>query len=206
MKENNKKRNLIITLIAIPVLIVMILISSFILNYHSPFPDIDDGPGIEVDEKSLVFYNRDILELAYTIKLSSIILTNLKNTIFSPEEMKYSTDNSPQESDKNLFYDAIIDMGDLISYDPLTTKFNVNISDNRKYIVLVKSESLSSDSTYLYTAISRDASDAIATLYINGDKKDEEYFKNLAKEKLGRDISEIKYYSITDSDIEITAN
>lgn len=200
--KNTKKYTIIISLIAVIALILAIVISSFISNYHEPFPDINDGSGPEVDEKSLVFYNQDIVELAYTMKISSIILDNIETVIFSPEEMKYSTDNKPLELDKNLFYDATIDMGDFVSYNSLITKFSLSTSDNRRYITLVKSATLSSDTPYIYTAVMRDAPDTTITVFINGDKTDADQFKNLAQEKLGRHVSEVKYYTITDSGIE----
>ena len=137
-----------------------------------------------------MFYNRDILNLAYNVDFSTVVLDNITTVVFSEEEMKFSRDNSSSQGDDGVYYDATIDVGTFTSYDVYTSRFEVNISDERKYTVIARTDSLESDFTYVYTAILRDGGSKIA-IFINGSESDKSSFVKFAKEKLGKNTADV---------------
>ena len=189
LEEKNKKRLIIGGVVVFAILLIVGIV--LMINYETPhFPDVDDGPGEEVDEKSLVFYNRDILSLAYSEDFSTVVLDNITTVVFSEEEMKFSKDNSSSQGDDAVYYDATIDVGTFTSYDVYTSRFEVNISDERKYMVIARTDNLESDFTYVYTAILRDGGSKIA-IFINGSESDKSSFVKFTKEKLGKNIVDV---------------
>lgn len=128
-----------------------------------------------VSDKTLMFYGDEILTAAYNGKYLDLVSSGIENVVFSADEMRYSQDNRPVESDANVYYDAIIDATSVSSFDAYTTKFNVNISDGRAYSVITKTDSLNEDFNYLYSSIIRDGGDTIF-VFINGDKKEKNSF------------------------------
>lgn len=191
MKDNAKnKKTLIISSVVALVFLLVVGVVLFINSQFPHFPDVDDGPGDEVFERSLVFYNRDILTLAYNEDFSLIVLDDIRDVVFSEEEMKFSKNNTPIEDDSAIYYDATIDASNIVFYDAYTSEFNVKISDEREYKVIASTDSLAEDFTYAYIAISRDGGDKIF-IFINGDSKNQNAFVDFAKEKIGKNLVDI---------------
>ena len=170
--EKNKKL-IIVVLAGVAVAIIMTVILVIVNSApKTDFPDVNEGPGEEVDEKSLVFYNRDI---------SARILDNIQTVVFSKEEMVFSKNNESQEGDNSIYYDATIDIPSLESYDLYTVGFEVGISDGRKYKVMVRTDSLDENYTYIYSAIKREGGEEIYFV-ADGDESELAEFKTLAEE------------------------
>ncbi|MBR0424063.1 hypothetical protein IJI79_00975 [Candidatus Saccharibacteria bacterium] len=179
--EKNKKL-IIVVLAGVAVAIIMTVILVIVNSApKTDFPDVNEGPGEEVDEKSLVFYNRDILTLTYNIDISARILDNIQTVVFSKEEMVFSKNNESQEGDNSIYYDATIDIPSLESYDLYTVGFEVGISDGRKYKVMVRTDSLDENYTYIYSAIKREGGEEIYFV-ADGDESELAEFKTLAEE------------------------
>ena len=129
------------------------------------------GGGIEND--SLVFHNQDILTLAYNNKIAMIILDDISAAVYLNREIQSSA-NSFSETIATLNIDSFE------SFDSLTSKFEMDISDDRKYQLIVRADSLDNNFTYVYVAISKiDSSDIM--IYATGDKKDLANFAEFAK-------------------------
>ena len=198
-----KKITILTAVLTVIVLVSIVIFSVVSMNGQiTHFPDVDDGPGEEVDEKSLVFYNRSILTLAYNADFSSIVLDNISTVVFSKEEMQFSKNNSPVEGDSKIYYDATIDAGGLISYGPYANKFNVKISDEREYQVVTETDSLDNNFSYVYTGISRVGGDRISIL-INGSEENKDSFVKFAKEKIGKDLVDV---SLIKSSAELSSD
>lgn len=176
--------------VVLAVALIVVVVVSVVNSNRTDFPDVNEGPGEEVYERSLVFYNRDILNLAYNKDFSAVVLDNIQAVIFSEEEMKFSRNNSPLEEDNSVYYDATIDAANFTSYDANICGFDVKTSDERDYKVIAGTDSLNEDFTYVYTAILREGGDKIF-VFINGDKKDENAFIDFAKSKLGVGVVEV---------------
>lgn len=194
MEDEDRRKKIITAIIAIfSAIILLIIVAVVVAINNTPrtdFPDIDDGPGEEIYEKSLVFYNRDFLTMAYNIDFSAIVLDEIKAVVFSDEEMKFSRDNNSKEYSNEIYYDATIDIGDFSSYADYRNGFDVEISDNRTYKVITKTDSLNEDFTYVYSALLREGGDKIFVM-INGAENDKDAFIEFAKQKLGKDKVEV---------------
>ena len=190
MKDIFKDRRILAgILVGIFVAIVAVII--VVVELQKPkLIDIDHGPGDEISEKSLVFYNRDFLKMTYNTKFSSIVLDAVEKVVFSDEEMEFSKDNSPAEDDSGVYYDATIDAANFTSYDPYTSAFSIIISDNREYLLTTKTDSLDKDFSYVYTAIMRKGGEKIM-VFISGDNKNQASFVNFVKQKMGNKTVEI---------------
>ena len=192
MKDNKKNKILLIIsiVLSIAAMVAIIVISVMSNQQKTDFPDVDDGPGEEVDEKSLIFYNRDILNLAYNVDFSAVVLNNISTITFSEEEMKYSGENHSIEGDDNIYYDATIDVDSFGSYNEYSSYFDVKISDGRKYFVITRTDSLDDDFTYIYTAITREGGDKIFII-INGNDANADEFTKFVKGEINKELVEI---------------
>lgn len=170
---------------------ILIFVIFLVVEAQKPkLIDVDHGPGDEISEKSLVFYNRNILKRAYNTNYSSIVLDAIEKVVFSDSEMEFSKDNTPAEGDKDIYYDATIDAGNFMSYDAHTSSFDVKISDDREYRVITKTDSIDKDFTYVYVAVLRKGGDKIA-IFIAGDEKDKNAFVNFVKQKMDKSAFEV---------------
>ncbi|MBR3269810.1 hypothetical protein IKG07_00970 [Candidatus Saccharibacteria bacterium] len=186
MRDTTKNKKALIISIAVALVFSLIVGIILFINSQMPhFPDVDEGPGEEIFERSLVFYNRDILTLAYSEDFSLVALDNIRDVVFSEEEMKYSQNNTPLEDDSVIYYDATIDASNFVFYDTYTSEFNIKISDEREYKVVLSTDSLIEGFTYAYVGISRNGDDKIF-VFLNGDPRDQDTFIEFAKEKIGK--------------------
>ncbi len=179
--EKNKKIIIGILTAVVVVMIVAIIVVSVSNTPKTDFPDVNEGPGEEVDEKSLVFYNRDILTEVYNRSISATILDDIQSVVFSSEEMAFSFNNVSKEGNNNIYYDATIELSSFSSLDSYTSKFRVKISDSRVYNVLTRADSLNDEFSYVYVAILREGGEKIFLMF-NGDEKDKDGFSSLVEE------------------------
>ncbi|MBO7657398.1 hypothetical protein J6S55_02055 [Candidatus Saccharibacteria bacterium] len=148
-------------------------------------PEYTDGQIVgEMRDKFMVFENLDFLTMAYNIKFSTTVAEDIENYAFTASEMQYSGENNSKNGDNKVYYDATINVGDLVNYDVFTSDFTVSISDGRKYRVITKTDSLDENYTYLYVAILRDGGDEIF-VDSHGDEKDLTDFLEFVKSKMG---------------------
>lgn len=94
-------------------------------------------------DKTLTFYNQDILVEAYNADFAKIVLDDITNVVL--------TDNANLQD-----YTATIDVASFYSSGPYESGFRVDISDGRKYDVTTKTDSLEDNFTYINITISRD--------------------------------------------------
>lgn len=201
MKGMTKKKKISLAII-IGIVVIAVVILIIVLNINNKKDASDEnvgesglieeahGPGEEASEKSLVFYNRDFLTTVYNRKISSIVADDIEKAVFSDEEMVFSGDNSPLESDREIFYDATIDVEDYASYNMYMSDFNVRISDGREYQVIVDTNDLEEYVIFIYTAISRIGSNKI-WVFVHGIEDYEEDFINFVKEKFGKNTVDV---------------
>ena len=148
-------------------------------------PEYTDGQIVgEMRDKFMVFENLDFLTMAYNIKFSTTVAEDIENYAFTASEMQYSGENNSKNGDNKVYYDATINVGDLVNYDVFTSDFTVSISDGRKYRVITKTDSLDENYTYLYVAILRDGGVEIF-VDSHGDEKDLTDFLEFVKSKMG---------------------
>ena len=138
----------------------------------------------EMKDKFMVFENLDFLTMAYNVKFSTTVAEDIENYAFTASEMQYSGENDSKNGDNKVYYDATINVGDLVNYDAFTSDFTVSISDGRKYRVITRTDSLDENYTYLYVAILRDGGDEIFVV-VDGNENNLVDFSEFIKTKMG---------------------
>lgn len=185
---NKKKKNLLI-IFGVVVALILVGLGIWVVFSNNleaeAEPEYSDGVIVgDTKDKFMVFENLDFLTLSYNIKFSTTVAEDIENYVLSEPEMRYSGENNLKNGDNKVYYDATINVGDLVNYDVFTSDFTVSISDGRKYRVITKTDSLDENYTYLYVAILRDGGDEIF-VDSHGDEKDLTDFLEFVKSKMG---------------------
>lgn len=192
--ENTRKRKIVWGVLAgiIAAVIGGVVIYAIVDNWPvTAEPESGDGEFISSKrDKFLVFDNLDFLTAAYNIRISTMVAEDLENYVFSDAEMQYAGENNTQNGSTDVYYDAEIDTGDFQSYDAFTSKFEVGISDGRKYQVILRTDTLEEDFGYAYVAIARVGGNMVA-VYADGNNEYEKEFGEFAKGEFG--ASEVVY-------------
>lgn len=192
MEDNtiNKKRKTWLIVFGVVAVLALVALSIWLTisnnSYDEAEPEYSDGEIVgDTQDKFMVFYNLDFLTMAYNIKFSTNVASDIEKYAFLPEEMKFAGENNSKNGNNSVYYDATIDVGNIVNYDALTSRFDVSISDGRKYGILTRTDSIEENYTYLYVAITRDGSDSIG-IFVSGDNSLENEFAEFAKEQFGK--------------------
>lgn len=183
-KIEKEKRNKIILIISAVFIVVATVVGIvFMINDNSnELTEPEEFSEVIGDKRNkfIVFYNLDLLTNIYNIEISTTFATEFENYVMSDTEMQFSGVNNPVEEDANVYYDATIDIVSFESYDLYTVGFEVTISDGRVYEVIVQTDSLDENYTYIYSAIKRKGGEI--HFIADGDEKDLDKFEKLAEE------------------------
>lgn len=185
MEQDKKKQILLITVVLATIGLLIAGIVTLAVN-NSTSNIIQESEQSEENgerTKFLVFYNYDILNLAYNIGISSKVMENIELLVLSDAEMEFSGANTPLEENAEVYYDATIDVENFSARDMYTSKFRVTISDGRVYDVVMQADFLEEEPTYVYTAVKREGAENVSVVSY-GDENGFSDFSSLAREML----------------------
>lgn len=167
-----KRRIIVVIVLAVSVLLalVVVTINSIInMNYQE-----NDGAGQEINEKSAVFSNREVINAAIGPDSAAVILTNISNFIFSESEMETAEHSNSADFGNNNYYGVVINQ-DLMAYDPnYTFKFSIGVSDGREYAVSFRTDDEYGYRSYIMVAIRNLKNNNHEIIYLNANEIQDE--------------------------------